>query len=95
MTSPRPASLLCSCPVRGGSSLRRGRTIAFHVALACALAAGLAACGRKGPLDPPPTAAAPAEGTAAASGQQAAPPPENAATQPPSKRPFLLDPLLN
>jgi predicted small lipoprotein YifL len=95
MTSRLATPLLCSAPVRGGSPLRRGRTIVFHIALACALAAGLAACGRKGPLDPPPTAAAPAEGTAAVSGQQAAPPPENAATQPPSKRPFLLDPLLN
>jgi predicted small lipoprotein YifL len=85
--------------VRGGLLLSRGRTVAFHVALACALVAGLAACGRKGPLDPPPTAAAPAEGTAAASGQQGAAttpsPATSAAAQPPAKRPFLLDPLLN
>jgi predicted small lipoprotein YifL len=71
------------------------RGLALIAALACALIA-LTACGRKGPLDPPPTAAAPAEGAGTASGQQAAPPPaESAASQPPSKRPFLLDPLLN
>jgi predicted small lipoprotein YifL len=81
--------------------LRPGHTVLFRLAFACALAAGLAACGRKGPLDLPP-----ADSAAATQQQQSATgplnPPIGAATQPPAaqnpgapNRPFLLDPLLN
>jgi len=83
--------------------LRPSRTALFRLALACALAAGLAACGRKGPLDLPP-----ADSAAATQQQQQQTatgplhPPIGATTQPPAaqnpgapNRPFLLDPLLN
>jgi predicted small lipoprotein YifL len=40
---------------------RRDKSLArFALVAALAAALGLAACGRKGPLDPPPVAAAPA-----------------------------------
>jgi predicted small lipoprotein YifL len=87
--------------VRGGLSLRPGHTVLFRLAIACALAAGLAACGRKGPLDLPP-----ADSAAATQQQHTATgplhPPIGATSQPPAaqnpgapNRPFLLDPLLN
>ena len=89
-------------PVRGGLPLRH-RTVLFRLALACALAAGLAACGRKGPLDLPPA------DSAAVTQQQKQEqqtgllkPPIGAGTsqaapqnQAAPNRPFLLDPLLN
>jgi len=61
-----------------------------------AIALGLSACGRKGPLDPPPSAAVPpppAASAADASGAPApvAPSPPPAASQ---KKSFILDPLL-
>jgi predicted small lipoprotein YifL len=88
-------------PVRGGSSLRPRRTVLFRFGLACALAAGLAACGRKGPLDLPPSDSAAATQQQQQSATGPATPPLGA-TQPPAaqnpaapNRPFLLDPLLN
>jgi predicted small lipoprotein YifL len=45
------------------------------LAVALAAAIGLAACGRKGPLDPPPGAATPGEPRAATPASTAAPPP--------------------
>jgi predicted small lipoprotein YifL len=90
-------------PVRGGLPLRQRRTALFRLALACALAAGLAACGRKGPLDLPP-----ADSAAAAQQQKqeqqtgllkppigavnSQPAPQNPAAP---NRPFILDPMLN
>jgi predicted small lipoprotein YifL len=88
--------------VRGGLSLRQRRTALFRLALACALAAGLSACGRKGPLDLPPADSAAA--TQQQQQQSATGPvnPLGPPTQPPAaqnpgapNRPFLLDPLLN
>ena len=80
--------------------MRPRRTVLFRFGLACALAGGLAACGRKGPLDLPPS-----DSAAATQQQQSATGPVTAplgATQPPAapnpaapNRPFLLDPLLN
>jgi predicted small lipoprotein YifL len=61
------------------------------------LALGLAACGRKGPLDPPPSATAPAQGTgqpAAALGPDGKPMP-HAAAQPKRSDPFFLDWLID
>jgi predicted small lipoprotein YifL len=58
--------------------------------LALALALGVAACGRKGPLDPPPSASAPAGPTAEAG---AAAPANNTGAAP-SKR-IPLDVLLD
>jgi len=58
--------------------------------LALALALGVAACGRKGPLDPPPSAAAPA-GPPAEAGAAA---PANNTGAAPSKR-IPLDVLLD
>jgi len=96
-----PARFAMLQPVRGGLSLRPGHTALFRLALACALAAGLAACGRKGPLDLPPADSA----AATQQQQQSATGPVNplgGSTQPPAaqnpgapNRPFLLDPLLN
>jgi len=60
------------------------------LALALALALGVAACGRKGPLDPPPSASAPAGPTAEAG---AAAPANNTGAAP-SKR-IPLDVLLD
>src|SRR3569623_2814936 len=95
-----PALFAMLQAVRGGSSLRLRRTTLFRLGLACALAVGLAACGRKGPLDLPPSDTA-----GATQQQQSATGPLNppiGATQPPAapnpgapNRPFLLDPLLN
>jgi predicted small lipoprotein YifL len=95
----QPALFAMLRPVRGGSSLRPRRTTLFRLGIACALAVGLSACGRKGPLDLPPS------DTAGATQQQSATGPLNppiGATQPPAapnpgapNRPFLLDPLLN
>jgi predicted small lipoprotein YifL len=45
------------------------------LAAALAIALGVAACGRKGPLDPPPGAAMPGEPRAAAPASTAAAPP--------------------
>jgi predicted small lipoprotein YifL len=98
----RPANFAMLAPVRGGLSLRPGHTALFRLALVCALAAGLAGCGRKGPLDLPPADSAAATQQQQ---QQSATGPANplgATTQPPAaqnpgapNRPFLLDPLLN
>jgi predicted small lipoprotein YifL len=75
----------------------------FRLALIGALAAslGLAACGRKGPLDPPPSAV-PTAGKQAPANPAIRSPFEkssdgsdnNAGPQVPDK-PFVLDPLLN
>jgi predicted small lipoprotein YifL len=51
-------------------------------------AVGLAACGRRGPLEPPPSAAA----TTTVPDDGKAPPPDPGITKP--DRPFVLDPLL-
>ncbi len=84
--------------------MRRGHTALFRLALACALAAALAGCGRKGPLDLPPTDSAAATQQQQQQQQSATGPanPLGATTQPPAaqnpgapNRPFLLDPLLN
>jgi predicted small lipoprotein YifL len=84
---PRPIISLCTrCPL----------------AVALALALGLAGCGRKGALDPPPgglaeptvIGAQPApgpDGKVAAAADPNAPP----APQPPAKKTFLLDWLIN
>lgn len=75
----------------------------FRLALIGALAAslGLAACGRKGPLDPPPSAVSatgkqePANSTLIRSPfEKPADKTPGAANQVPDK-PFVLDPLLN
>jgi predicted small lipoprotein YifL len=92
-------------PVRGGLSLRPRRTALFRLGLACALAAGLSACGRKGPLDLPPAESAVVrqqqlqeskESTVTPLrppiGGTAQPAPQNPGAP---NRPFLLDPLLN
>jgi predicted small lipoprotein YifL len=88
-------------PVRGGLSLRPRRTVLFRLCLACLLAAGVAACGRKGPLDLPPSDAAAAtqqEKQSATTpltsplGGTSQPAPQNPAAP---NRPFLLDPILN
>jgi predicted small lipoprotein YifL len=86
--------------VRGGLPLSRASTVLFRLTLMSALAAGLAACGRKGPLDLPPTAAAaPAEQTTASPlvppiGTAPTAKPAQASPTPPN-RSFVLDPLLN
>jgi predicted small lipoprotein YifL len=86
--------------VRGGLPLRRASTVLLRLTLVGALAASLAGCGRKGPLDLPPTAAAaPVEQTTA---NPLVPPigtapttqPAQASPTPPN-RSFVLDPLLN
>ena len=81
---------------------RRASTVLFRLTLVCAVAAGLTACGRKGPLDLPPTAsAAPAAEPSAIGplappiGSAAAPAPGSPANPPPPNRAFVLDPLLN
>lgn len=90
------------------SKHRRGVTCAVAVALVLPLA--LAACGRKGPLDPPPSSALPppAAASPAAAQQtyqdpltpigtaQQAPPAVTAQTLPsqPSAKTFILDPLI-
>ena len=74
------------------------------LAVALALALGLAGCGRKGALDPPPgglaepsvigaqpTPAPGPDGKVAAASDPNAPP----APQPPAKKTFLLDWLIN
>ena len=76
----------------------------FRLALIGLLAAslGLAACGRKGPLDPPPSAAATPDKDEAADRPSIRSPfekpgdnaPRAAGNQVPDK-PFILDPLLN
>ena len=87
--------------VRGGLPLSRTSTVLLRLTLVGAVAAGLAACGRKGPLDLPPTAAAvPAEHPAAnplvppigGVGPRATPAQANPS---PPNRSFVLDPLLN
>jgi predicted small lipoprotein YifL len=95
-----PARFGMLAPVRGGLPLRPRRTAVFRLALACALAAGLAACGRKGPLDLPP-----ADSAAATQQQQSTVtplrPPIGGSSQPAAQNPaapnraFVLDPLLN
>lgn len=77
----------------------RRSTALFRLAVAMTLAAALAACGRKGPLDLPPSAAAP-QPTQQATGTGLLTPPIGssapAQAQPgPPNRPFLLDPMLN
>jgi predicted small lipoprotein YifL len=80
--------------------LRRASTVLFRLTLVGALAAGLAACGRKGPLDLPPTAAAaPAQQTTTSPlvppiGSAPTTQPTQANPTPPN-RSFVLDPLLN
>jgi predicted small lipoprotein YifL len=75
-------------------------------ALLCVTALALAGCGRKGPLDLPPTASsqpAAVQGEPATAEQASKPSVFNSsygADAPPaaskgSKRPFVLDPLLN
>ncbi len=99
MTGPACFAMLHS--VRGGLFLRLRRTALFRFGLACALAAGLAACGRKGPLDLPP-----ADSAAATQQQQQTPTtpmtsPLGGSSQPATpnpgapNRPFVLDPILN
>jgi predicted small lipoprotein YifL len=74
--------------------------VLLRLTLVCAVAAALAGCGRKGPLDPPPVAAAatpaeqPAAGPLTPPLGAAARPPAPAPSAPPN-RPFALDPLLN
>jgi predicted small lipoprotein YifL len=65
-----------------------------RLALVAALAAALAGCGRKGPLEPPPSAAitAPPAGAAGAQRYDAAGKPTKPAGQ---RKTFLLDWLLN
>jgi len=89
-------------PVRGGSFVNPRRSTAlFRLAVAMTLAAALAGCGRKGPLDLPPSAAAtpaPEQQPAAGPGLLASPLGTGAPAQPqpaPPNRPFVLDPLLN
>jgi predicted small lipoprotein YifL len=81
--------------------------VACALAVAFAAALSLAACGRKGPLDPPPSAALPStpQATSAAGpaqffdpmtptgGAQPARAPAAPASQPAQKS-FLLDPLI-
>ena len=78
----------------------RRSTALFRLAVAMTLAAALAGCGRKGPLDLPPSAAAAPqpEQQATGTGLLTAPIGGSAPAQPqpgPPNRPFLLDPLLN
>lgn len=80
--------------------------IACALAIALAAALSLAACGRKGPLDPPPSAAiapppaaAPAryiDPTTATGGPQGVKPAPVQTTPlpPPQKKTFILDPLI-
>jgi predicted small lipoprotein YifL len=88
-------------PVRGGSFVSPRRSTAlFRLAVAMTLAAALAGCGRKGPLDLPPSAAAapqPAQ-QATGNGLLTSPLGTGAPAQPqpgPPNRSFLLDPMLN
>jgi len=64
--------------------------------LVTAAALSLAACGRKGPLDPPPSAAAPPPPAASAADASGAPATGNPAAPPAptQKKSFILDPLL-
>jgi predicted small lipoprotein YifL len=93
--------------VNRGSRIDRWSRIALVAALTGAL--GLAACGRKGPLDPPPTAGLTSDTTytpGPSLGQEqhfgvppgATPPPAAAApapgAPPPQKKTFFLDFLL-
>jgi len=61
--------------------------------LVTAIALGLSACGRKGPLDPPPSAAVPPPPAASAADPAGAPATANPPA-PTQKKSFLLDPLL-
>lgn len=80
-------------------SLRRS-TALFRLAVAMTLAAAVAGCGRKGPLDLPPSAAAtpqPAQqpaGTGLLTSPLGTGAPAQSQPGPPN-RPFLLDPVLN
>lgn len=82
-----------------------GRIVLSWVAVAVALTAalGLAACGRKGPLDPPPSAALTQPAPPAARpglGEEhygtppGAPPPTAAAAPAPQQKSFFLDFLI-
>jgi len=70
-------------------------SVRFALAVLVAAALGLAACGRKGPLDPPPSAAVPPPPASAADASGAPATANPAAPPPPSqKKSFFLDPLL-
>jgi len=62
--------------------------------LVTAIALGLSACGRKGPLDPPPSAAVPPPPPAASAADASGAPATANPAPPTQKKSFLLDPLL-
>ncbi|MCB1485788.1 MAG: lipoprotein [Hyphomicrobiaceae bacterium] len=62
----------------------------FGLVLALALAAGIAGCGVRGPLDPPPSASAEGVAKSAEAGASG----ENSAAPPKPHEDFILDPLL-
>ncbi|MGA2312421.1 MAG: lipoprotein [Xanthobacteraceae bacterium] len=67
-------------------------SVRFALAVLVTAALGLAACGRKGPLDPPPSAAVPPPPAASAADASGAPVTANPA--PSQNKSFILDPLL-
>jgi predicted small lipoprotein YifL len=71
-----------------------GRSWRLALVAVMAAALGLAACGRKGPLDPPPPSAEVPPPPANAPRQSAAAPPPAAATAQPAPKTFFLDFLL-
>jgi predicted small lipoprotein YifL len=96
-----PARFAMLQPARGGLSLRPRRTDLFRFGLASLIAAGLAACGRKGPLDLPPADAAAATQQEKQNAATTLTSPLGGTSQPAAQnpaapnRPFVLDPLLN
>jgi predicted small lipoprotein YifL len=68
-------------------------SVRFALVVLVAAALGLAACGRKGPLDPPPSAAVPPPPAASAADAASASATANPAA-PNQKKSFILDPLL-
>jgi len=62
--------------------------------LVTAIALGLSACGRKGPLDPPPSAAVPPPPPSASAADASGAPATANPPAPTQKKSFLLDPLL-
>jgi predicted small lipoprotein YifL len=79
--------------------------VACALAVALAAALSLAACGRKGPLDPPPSAAIPATPPAAPAssplvdpltpfGNAQTAPAQAAPASQPARKSFFLDPLI-
>ncbi|MGH6670792.1 MAG: LPS translocon maturation chaperone LptM [Xanthobacteraceae bacterium] len=94
----------------GGVLANDRLSVARALAVTLLLSLALAACGRKGPLDPPPSAALPPQAPAAAGpaparyidpttptgGPQSAPvqTTQVAPAPPPQKKSFILDPLI-